>query len=217
MPVPDKDLLDELAAQHRRLREQAGALTGLQLGDERRRVVVDEMSDELVRHLRTEEAALYPLVLRMPDGGELAELELSTHASIEALIGELRAGPSRGPEFDRRAAQLVELVTGHLGEEEATVFTRVRETTPEGELVALGARADWLHEHSSTTPRRTARSMLPPDDLLPPERGQAQRAREFFTRPGEGYQQPADLLPPPEGGHIQRIRKKFDRGGDQRQ
>ncbi|TQF01887.1 hemerythrin domain-containing protein [Kitasatospora acidiphila] len=215
--MPHNDLMDRLAAQHERLRNQASGLTGLQLGDERRRTALDELSAELMRHLRTEEETLYPLVRRLPGGVELADLELSAHASLEALIGSLARLPVASPEFHRQVAQLVELITGHLGEEEARVFSLVRAAAPERELAALGPRADWLHEHASTVPKAVGRGLLPPDDLMPPERGPAKRVREFFHRSSEGYRQPDSMIPAPHGGPIQRIRKQFSRAGDQRQ
>ncbi|MFE9426334.1 hemerythrin domain-containing protein [Kitasatospora sp. NPDC006697] len=215
--MPHNDLLDELTAHHRILRDRASALTGLQLGDPRRRAAADALAGELMRHLRAEEVTLYPLVRRLPGGVEKADLCLSTHASLEALVERLSYRSATAPGFDRLAAQLVELTTGHLGEEEATVFALARTAAPDGELAALGARATWHHAHAATTPKHGGSAMLPPDDFLPPERGPAKRTRDFFRPSSAGYRQPDDLLPAPEGGHIQRIRKHFDRAGDQRQ
>ncbi|MCC9305790.1 hemerythrin domain-containing protein [Kitasatospora sp. RB6PN24] len=215
--MPRNDLIDRLTAQHDRLRDQASALTGLQLGDERRRTALDELSAELVRHLRTEEEVLYPLVRRLPGGVELADLALSTHASLEALLSSLAGVSVTSPEFNRQAAQLVELITGHLGEEEARVYSRVRAAVPGRELVELGPPADRLHDRAPTAPRPGHRVLLPPDDLLAPERGPAKRVREFFHRSSEGYRQPDSMVPAPQGGPIQRIRKQFSRAGDQRQ
>jgi hemerythrin-like domain-containing protein len=209
--------MHELAAQHDHLRNQTSALTGLQLGDDRRRVALDELAADLMRHMKTEDATLYPLVRRLPNGAELADLEQSTHASIEALLGALQGLSAKAPGFDRLVAQLVELLTGHLGEEEARVFSLVASTASARELAELGRRADWVHEHAPTMPKPGHNALLPPDDMLAPERGPAKRVREFFHRPSEGYQQPDSLVPAPKGGHTQRIRKHFSRAGDQRQ
>ncbi|MFE9426347.1 hemerythrin domain-containing protein [Kitasatospora sp. NPDC006697] len=135
------DLLTELSADHRTIRELCTEFGGLPPGDGRRKPLLDRLAALLVRHGRTEEACLHPLLRHRPDHEAVAGRGRSEHRAIAELLTELTWRAPDAPGFDRLAADLVARVTAHLDAEEATAFPAAAGAAPAGELDHLGERA----------------------------------------------------------------------------
>ncbi|WP_181442172.1 hemerythrin domain-containing protein [Streptomyces tateyamensis] len=140
----DGDLLREMAAEHDEIRTLCSALTGMQLGDHRRKSVLDRLAGELVRHGGIEEACLYPLMRRVPGTEALAAEAAATHRDIATLLDRLAWRTAVMPGFDRLVALLVTQVTAHLGQEEAKAFAVLRSGVSGHDLERAGARARQL-------------------------------------------------------------------------
>lgn len=180
----DGDILSELTADHEQQTVTFSRILGLPSGDPERKVLVDEVTGDLVRHWVAEEHYLYPLVRTLPSGGPAADEQVADHQAAEALLVELEGRSALNPEFDRLVARLIEQVTGHNGREEAQLFPAVRAATALSELQHLGHRVRDLKEQTAGLPRTGALSVQSADPLPPPERGLVQRLREFFTPTG---------------------------------
>ncbi|MFI9270942.1 hemerythrin domain-containing protein [Kitasatospora sp. NPDC052896] len=177
----DRDILQELTADHDDIRVLFSRMIGLRIGDPRRKALVDEVTGELVRHAIAEESCLYPLVRQLPDGEVVAGQELRDHAVVETLLRHLQWRTATTAGFDRLVAQLVELVTGHLGHEEARIFPALRAVIPGSELRRLGEQVREVKRHARTSPRPGASATIPPDNLLPPERGPVARLHDLLV------------------------------------
>ncbi|MEU9193134.1 hemerythrin domain-containing protein [Streptomyces hundungensis] len=176
-----RDLLDQLTAEHRAVEVLFGEMAGLPLGDPQRKEFLDEASRALVRHAAAEERHLHPLVRRLPNGDELIERDRADHSTIEALLGALRACSVESQDFNRLVAQLDERTTRHMSAEEAQIFPALRETVNPTELLALGDEVRSTEAAEPAVPRPQPPSALPPDDLRPPQRSLRERVRGFFN------------------------------------
>ncbi|GAA2781071.1 hypothetical protein GCM10010441_02400 [Kitasatospora paracochleata] len=165
----DRDLLEQLTADHTALRARFGELAGTPLDDHaRRRERADAASAALVEHLAAEEEHLYPLVRRSrPRGDTAVDDALAAHAALQALVRELSRARAGSTDFDRLLTVLAKEATRHFAQEEALLFEAVRGDLSDHTLDALGDSARRTEAATSSTPPRSSRSgALPPDRPL---------------------------------------------------
>ncbi|MGK4585255.1 hemerythrin domain-containing protein [Kitasatospora sp. HPMI-4] len=180
------DILEELTADHRGVEVQFSRISGLPLGDDERKEIIDKVTTALVRHSVVEETHLYPVVRRvLPDGDAIVREELADHAGVEDLLWQLSRLSATSAGFDRLGARLAEQVTGHAHAEEAQLFPALRGTVEADELESLGAMARDTKERARTRPRPHL-GAAPPDRLPPPELGVMDRVRDRLHGPSTG-------------------------------
>ena len=95
--------------------------------------VIDRFDLELTNHFEIEEQVLFPICGPIPLVSEL----IAEHRKLEALIGQLRTGPS--------AALLEEffaLLTAHIRREENELFEQIQRTLARDVLDRAGAEID---------------------------------------------------------------------------
>ncbi|WP_354637976.1 hemerythrin domain-containing protein [Kitasatospora camelliae] len=176
------DLLDELAYQHQQVTVLFSEIAGTPLGDPLRKELIEQVAELLSGHLLAEERHLHPLAAaRLPNGEAVAARGRADHAAIEGLLGELLRLSATSAGFDRVVARLVEHTTGHMWSEEAQLFRPLRGAVAPRELDRLGEELRRTEALAPDTPRRRPPTVLPPDDLPPPEQGLRDRIRDFLT------------------------------------
>jgi hypothetical protein len=188
------DILDELTADHERVRQLFGAFTGHGFHDPERKRLIDQASAALLQQAHIEETHLYPLARELPGGEAAVQQGLAQNAEIEALLAELEHSDQNTPGFERLVAQLVERATGHENHEEAQLFPLLRAHVPAPELARLGQEA---RAEKSAPPRRPRRGTapLPVDDLPAPERDLVGRIRSLLSSAGPGRDQLHPAVP----------------------
>jgi hemerythrin superfamily protein len=184
--VDSGDLLDQLEAEHEKIRLLFSAELGTPIGDPDRKAQMEQAIPVIVRHGVVEEELLYPLVRRLPDGtdGSLSRAAADDHARAEAALHVLALVKADDPAFTREFAVLNEHLTGHMSWEEARVFPMVRAAVPQEELDELGVRARDIRHRARSTPQAPP-GVRPPEDHFPPgEKSFRERMHDRFTPAG---------------------------------
>jgi len=97
------------------------------------------LCDLLTIHLMIEQELLYPAIAHQLRHGIHDEL-LAEHAEIKRVLADLVWYELDDPQFDRRLAQLAELLDGHSQWQDEELFATIVETMPADALATLGAR-----------------------------------------------------------------------------
>ncbi|HET7325956.1 MAG TPA: hemerythrin domain-containing protein [Nocardioidaceae bacterium] len=120
-----------------------------ELGTDRddRPQLLEKIAALFVAHSRAEEAEVYP-VAREETGEQEVEHSAEEHAEAERMLQHLRSLDPAGAEFDEHLATLVDAVTHHVNEEEATVLPGLAARVSRDRLVELGSAFESrkLHE-----------------------------------------------------------------------
>ena len=128
----------------------------------KRPTILPTLSTLLIAHSRAEEAEVYPAA--RDEAGETEEVEHSQeeHLTAEKILEQLAAADPTSTEFDATLQRLVDAVTHHVEEEEATVLPGMRENLDEERLDELGeAFLASRREHLGDQPgERTKEDML---------------------------------------------------------
>ncbi|WP_346176148.1 hemerythrin domain-containing protein [Streptomyces cuspidosporus] len=145
------DVVDLLTADHREVQDlfegyRASADPG------QRRLLVDRITVELVRHSVAEEQYLYPTVRKaLPNGDEVAEREIEELLEAERILGDLDRLDPADRRFDSLVRDLFDVVSMHIRGEEDVIFPELRERLTAEERLALGLR---VGEAKTATPTR---------------------------------------------------------------
>lgn len=94
------------------------------------------MAAVLTEHSRAEEAEVYPAIAQ---SGEQDEIEHAReeHAQADELIAQLRTMDPESVEFSEGLARLIDAVTEHVTEEEATTLPALRDSVDGNRLDQL--------------------------------------------------------------------------------
>ncbi|WP_042367334.1 hemerythrin domain-containing protein [Streptacidiphilus neutrinimicus] len=184
--VDSGDLLDQLDAEHEKIRLLLGGMLGIPIGDPERKAQMDRVSPVIVRHGVIEDELLYPLMARLPEGadGAVSRVAHDDHVRAEAALHALGLLKAKDPDFTREFAVLNEHMTGHMSWEEARVFPALRATVAQAELDELGARARELRLRGRTTPQAPPGVRPPEDHYAPGEKSFRERMHDRFTPAG---------------------------------
>ena len=184
--VDDGDLLDQLEAEHEKIRLLFGAVQGIPIGHPDRKPQMDEAVPVMVRHGVIEEECLYPLVQRLPEDAEgaLSHAGRDDHARAEAALRLLSRLKADDPQFTREFALLQELLTGHMSWEEARIFPLVRAAVPQAELDAMGVKAREIRRRGRTEPQVPPGTQPPEDHFRAGEKSFRERMHDRFTPAG---------------------------------
>ncbi|MEU1664786.1 hemerythrin domain-containing protein [Streptomyces sparsogenes] len=145
------DVVDLLTADHREVQDLfEGYRTSADPGQ--RRLLVDRITVELVRHSVAEEQYLYPTVRKaLPNGDEVAEREIEELLEAERILGDLDRLDPADRRFDSLVRDLFDVVSMHIRGEEDVIFPELRERLTAEERLALGLR---VGEAKTATPTR---------------------------------------------------------------
>lgn len=144
-----RDVVDLLTADHR---EVQGLFEGYRASADpgERRLLVERITVEIVRHSVAEEQYLYPTVRKaLPHGDEVAEREMEEFSEAERILGDLEQLDTADRRFDALVRELYDVVSMHIRGEEDVIFPELRERLTPEERLALGLR---VGEAKTATP-----------------------------------------------------------------
>ncbi|HEV2640266.1 MAG TPA: hemerythrin domain-containing protein [Actinocrinis sp.] len=181
------NVIEELAADHRDIRELLERLQAANAAANVRGALVARLSIELSGHTSAEEQYLYPTVREyVPEGAALADGELAAHARIEALLRRLEGASDRGGEFGDLLERLAAEVDAHMRDEEDRVFPALARACSPDALDELGRTVRTAKVTAPTRPHPASPDTPPGNILLDPALGLIDRARDQFTGRGHG-------------------------------
>ncbi|WP_246148499.1 hemerythrin domain-containing protein [Nonomuraea turkmeniaca] len=179
-------MIEVLVTDHREVEQMFTELEQLAGGtDDQAKTLAEQVVIELVRHAVAEEEYLYPTVRdHVPDGGPLADQELSEHAEAEQTMKQLeRLGPSDA-DFWPTLARLMQQIRHHIQGEENDLFPRLRQACPPEQLTELGGKVQRAKKMAPTRPHPAAPDTPPANKLLAPGTGLVDRLRDALTGRG---------------------------------
>ena len=180
------NVIVELMADHREVEELFDQIQALPPGDEKRRVIADRFTIELVRHSVAEEMYLYPAVREhVPGGAALADKELKDHAAVEQLLKDLEDVEVGGADFDVLVDRLITEVGAHVADEENNLFPALADVCSPQQLSELGDKIRRAKAVAPTRPHPGAPDTPPGNKLLAPGTGLVDRARDLITGRGK--------------------------------
>jgi hemerythrin-like domain-containing protein len=150
----ERDVVDVLSADHRefdRIFRELEQLFG-RSGEEvlkRKRELVDEVTIGLVKHSVAEETQVYPRVEKQVDKDE-AEHSKEEHAEAEETMKRLERMDPGDPGFDDAVAELIREIRHHVEHEESRMFTELRTTFSQEELVDMANQVEMVKKIAPT-------------------------------------------------------------------
>jgi hemerythrin superfamily protein len=183
------DVIEELTADHREVEDLFERLYGTAPGCAERKLTLDALTIELVRHSVAEEQHLYPAVREhLEGGGLLADKEIADHGHIEELLKGLEGRDAEDRDFDQLVRQLHTEVIAHVEDEERNLFPKLRDGVHPYVLELLGDKVREAKKTAPTRPHPQAPSTPPLIKLLAPGLGLVDRVRDYVT--GRGHSSP---------------------------
>jgi hemerythrin superfamily protein len=153
---------------------------------QQKRMIVDKIIIELVRHSEAEEQAVYPMIRKHIDNGDqVVEHEIDEHSRAERIMKQLDRMDPGNPEFGVLIQQLMTLIKGHVSEAENDVFPQFRQAVSPEELDKLGKTVEALKKILPTHPHPMAPDLPPFNALLAPGAALVDRARDLLTGRGK--------------------------------
>jgi hypothetical protein len=147
-----------------------------------RRVLVEHVIAELVRHSVGEEEYLYPVVRRvLPTGDEVANRKLKEHTDAEWIMKRLEGSHTDDAQFDELIAKLIVHVRRHFEDEERDVLPGLRAACSEADLLRLGEKFEHSRRLAPTRPHPSAPNRAPLNKILAPGEGLIDRLRDALT------------------------------------
>ncbi len=104
----------------------------------KKKVIVASICTALSVHAQVEEEIFYPVVKQALKDHELVPDASFEHATLKALIAQVKAIEPDGEMFEAKIKVLSEYVKHHVEEEQDEMFPKARETRLD--MVALGAK-----------------------------------------------------------------------------
>ncbi|MGW3568206.1 hemerythrin domain-containing protein [Streptomyces sp. NPDC000941] len=186
------DVVDLLTADHRGVQELfEGYRASADPGE--RRLLMEQITVEIVRHSVAEEQYLYPTVRKaLPNGDEVAEREMEELSEAERILGDLERLDTADRRFDALVRELYDVVSMHIRGEEDVIFPELRERLTPEERMALGLR---VGEAKSANPGPPGEET---GDGVSKERPLAERVREWLSGSGPAGSGPAGSGPAPQ-------------------
>ncbi|MGW1373118.1 hemerythrin domain-containing protein [Streptomyces sp. NPDC002446] len=185
MEHDDADIIEELTADHREADKLFEQLSEEALGRTERKLLLDALTIELVRHSVAEEMYLYPAVREhLENGRRWADNEIAEHSSIEERLKDLEGRNAEDRDLDRLVRELRAEVTTHTEDQERDLFPRVRDRVLPFVLENLGKKV--REAKRAALPRRhpQAPGVAPLSKLLAPGVGLVDRVRDYTTSRG---------------------------------
>jgi hemerythrin superfamily protein len=152
------DVVDLIMQDHREVERLFDELTE---HPEKRAGLTPVLTTLLTAHSRAEEAEVYPVA--KDEAGETEEIAHSQqeHAEADELLAQLAGADPESAAYEQVLAKLVEAVSHHVQEEEATVLPGMRDRLDEQRRADLGeAFLRSRGEHLGRQPRDITKAEL---------------------------------------------------------
>lgn len=174
------DALELLTDQHDQVDGLFNAYEQLTADEaERRREILDEITEKLVRHAAIEEQAFYPTVREvLPEREDEIEHDLEEHQEVKEILARLERMDADDAEFDRVVRDLITDIRHHVREEENDLFPDVRDALDQETLDDLGGAMAELYEKAPTHPHPNEPSEPPANVLAGPAAAAFDRVRD---------------------------------------
>ncbi|WP_426306539.1 hemerythrin domain-containing protein [Acidovorax facilis] len=139
------NIFEALRESHERQRALYTALTDTSGDTPERRVLFDQLKQELTAHERAEERHFYIPLMAHDAGIDLSRHAISEHHQLDELLESLEEADPASPSWLPLAKKLAEKVEHHLKEEEHRFFQMAGKLLTEKQKTALAAdyRADY--------------------------------------------------------------------------
>ncbi|MFE1775004.1 hemerythrin domain-containing protein [Streptomyces sp. NPDC059008] len=181
----DADIIEELTADHREANELFEQFYERAPGCIERKLLLDALTVELVRHAVAEERYLYPAVrAHLKNGGRWADSEIAEHSSIEERLQDLEGRDADDRDLDRLVRELRTEVASHVEDEERHLFREVRTGVPPLVLKELGRKVREAKRAALTRLQPQAPGVPPLNRLLAPGMGLVDRVRDYAASRG---------------------------------
>ena len=188
MTDQDKDVVDILSEDHREVEEMFRELEALSVSDpavqDRRRLLVDQVTIALVRHAVAEEVVVYPAVKERVSEEE-AERAKREHAEAEESMKALERLDPEDPSFDTEIRNLMTEIRAHVAQEEGEMFPHMREVMSREELVKLGGQVEAIKAMAPTRPHPSVPNEPGPRLAAGPVAGLFDRLRDLASGRGK--------------------------------
>ncbi len=166
MAEQQRDVIEILEHDHREVEQMFAELETLdgaptEEARERRKVLTEQVTVELVRHSVAEEVLVYPQVEEKVSAEE-AEHAREEHAEAEETLQRLEKLDADSPAFDDELGTLMAEIRHHIADEEGQMFTHMRQVIDADELRSLGARVEAFKKVAPTRPHPNV-----PNESLP--------------------------------------------------
>jgi hemerythrin superfamily protein len=180
------DVIEELTTDHREVDDLFEQIQAATAGSPERRLLLDQLTIELVRHSVAEEQHLYPAVREHLTGGDaIADKELDDHARVEELLEDLQQRGADDLNFEVLIAGLKTEVTAHVRDEEDNLFVSLRQACTAEVLQDLGEKVRRAKKTAPTRPHPGAPDTPPANKVLGPGVGLVDRVRDAITGRGK--------------------------------
>lgn len=183
----EKDVVDILVEDHDEVEEMFRELETLSVSDpavqDRRRLLVDQVTIALVRHAVAEEVVVYPAVKERVSE-EQAERAKSEHAEAEKSMKALERLDPEDPSFDQAMRELMAEIRAHVAEEEGEMFPLMRDVMTHEELVKLGGKVEAIKVMAPTRPHPSVPNEPGPRLAAGPVAGLFDRLRDLASGRG---------------------------------
>lgn len=147
------DVIAELTTDHREIGELFAQIEAQRAGDERRRELADDLTTKLAGHFAAEQQLLYPTAREcLARGDEIANQELTGHATLLPLLKDLEQLDAGDPQFDHLVARLRLEVHAHMRDQEERLFPLMSVTCTPGLLDELGEKVTRCPAAARTDP-----------------------------------------------------------------
>lgn len=175
------DIISQLTADHRRVEE---LFEQVQVAaPEERRGLIDRIVAELSVHAALEENLLYPVIrVAVPNGDELVLEALADHQDAKEQLALLDKMTGIEDDFRDKIEELAADIDEHVGEEEETIFTLLRESLDEEALEQLGTSLEVLRPLAPTRPHPGAPNEGPAATLAAPVAAVIDKIRDLVER-----------------------------------
>ena len=137
---------------------------------------------ELVKHSVAEEEYVYPLVRqKLPNGDEVADMEIGEHAQAEETMKQLDGISPSNVEFKATVSKLAMQVREHAGKEEAELLPALGGKLSQEERLELGQKIEKAKAMAPTHPHPAAPDRPPMNKVMGPGVALVDRIRDALT------------------------------------
>lgn len=138
------NIYEALKADHEEVRGLLNDLIALEVNDDYRYVLIDQIRDALIPHSRAEESVFYNAIRAVsPDKGNIMHA-FKEHMEAETLLRSLQVMDKMNLEWKNTAEKLLTALEHHIQEEETEIFDMARNIFSEEEAVSIGEAFEKL-------------------------------------------------------------------------
>ena len=189
MTDEQRDVIEVLEHDHREVEEMFAELESLrgastEEDQQRRKVLAEQVTIELVRHSVAEEVLVYPEVERKVSKEEV-EHAREEHAEAEETLAKLEKLDADDPAFDDELATLMREIRHHIEDEEGEMFAHMRKVIDADELRRLGAAVEGFKKVAPTRPHPNVPNETLPRLATGPAASLFDRMRDLATGRGK--------------------------------